>query len=78
MGFSATENGSRKILSPKYAVSDVPISIAGSYFGGSHPGLCMFVFVDGHVQAVSEAAAVEVLTAIATRDGGETLDSNAF
>ena len=38
----------------------------------------MFVFVDGHVQPVSNTAGVDVLTALATRAGGETVDASAF
>ncbi|MFM7244752.1 MAG: DUF1559 domain-containing protein, partial [Planctomycetaceae bacterium] len=78
MGFSAPENGGRKLLPPVYGAGDVPISVAGSYFGGPHVNLTMFMFVDGHVQPVANTAAVEVLTALATRNGGETLDTNSL
>jgi prepilin-type N-terminal cleavage/methylation domain-containing protein len=78
MGYSVPESGNRKLLAPTYTVSDVPISIPGSYFGGPHPETTLFVFVDGHVQPVSNAAANEVLTAIATRSGEESVDTNGL
>ena len=78
MGFSVPENGSRKLLAPTYVFGEVPISVPGSYFGGPHTDLTMFVFVDGHVQSVATSAAIEVLTALATRDGGEAIDINGL
>lgn len=33
---------------------------------------------DGHVQSVATSAAIEVLTALATRDGGEAVDINGL
>ncbi|MGI9177381.1 MAG: DUF1559 domain-containing protein [Pirellulales bacterium] len=78
MGYSTPENGTRKLLAPAYVVSEVPISIPGSYFGGPHTDLTMFSFVDGHVQAVSNLVAVEVLTALATRAGEEAVDANGL
>ena len=78
MGYSTPENGNRKLLAPTHPVSEVPIANAGSYFGGPHTELTMFAFVDGHVQAVSNMVAVEVLTAIATRAGDEVVDSNGL
>ena len=55
---------------------EVPISVAGSYFGGPHSGITIFGFVDGHVQPLSNATAIEVLTALATRNGGESVDAS--
>ena len=78
MGYDPLQKGTRKLLAPAYLVSEVPISIAGSYFGGPHTELTMLSFVDGHVQAVSNLVAVEVLTAIATRAGDEVVDSNGL
>ena len=78
MGYSTPEKGNRKLLAPTHPVSEVPIANAGSYFGGPHTELTMFAFVDGHVQAVSNMVAVEVLTAIATRAGDEVVDSNGL
>jgi len=78
MGFSVPENGNRKLLTPTYGAGDVPISVAGSYFGGPHAGITMFVFVDGHVQVLSNVTAADVLTALATRNGGEAVDTNGL
>jgi prepilin-type N-terminal cleavage/methylation domain-containing protein len=78
MGFSVPENGSRKLLTPTYGAGEVPISVAGSYFGGPHSGITIFGFADGHVQPLSNAAAIEVLTALATRNGGEAVDTNGL
>ena len=72
----------RKLLEPRsftgFSVAEVPNGLPGHNFGGPHPGVTQFVFVDGHVQPISVSAAIEVLTALSTRAGGETLDSSAF
>ena len=45
-------------------------------FGGPHPGICMFVFCDGSVKGVKVDVDIAVLTALATRAGGETISGN--
>jgi prepilin-type N-terminal cleavage/methylation domain-containing protein/prepilin-type processing-associated H-X9-DG protein len=42
-------------------------------FGGPHPGVTMFAYLDGHVDAVSNDIAQEVLMAECTIAGGETV-----
>jgi prepilin-type N-terminal cleavage/methylation domain-containing protein/prepilin-type processing-associated H-X9-DG protein len=72
----------RKLLDPSaagtYSRIDLPNGSPGHNFGGPHSGTTMFVFVDGHVRPISNGASVEALTALATRAGGETVDSSAF
>lgn len=72
----------RRLLDPRssngYAISELPNNLPGHNFGGPHPVVTMFVFVDGHVQPISNAAAIEVLTALATRSGGEAVDTNSL
>jgi prepilin-type N-terminal cleavage/methylation domain-containing protein len=72
----------RKLLDPapggSYSLTELPNQTPGHNFGGPHSGVTLFVFVDGHVQPVSNTAGVDVLTALATRAGGETVDSSAF
>jgi prepilin-type processing-associated H-X9-DG protein len=43
-----------------------------------HPSNAMFLFADGSVRAVRTGIALSVLQALATRDGGEVIDSNSF
>jgi prepilin-type processing-associated H-X9-DG protein len=38
----------------------------------------MFLFADGSVRAVRTRIKLDVLQALATRDGGETIDPNDF
>jgi prepilin-type N-terminal cleavage/methylation domain-containing protein/prepilin-type processing-associated H-X9-DG protein len=45
-------------------------------FGGPHPGVTMFAFLDGHVEALSNDIAQESLMAQCTIAGGEVSKSN--
>jgi prepilin-type N-terminal cleavage/methylation domain-containing protein/prepilin-type processing-associated H-X9-DG protein len=40
-------------------------------FGGPHPGVVMFVYLDGHVAPVSDSIELETLKALSTIAGGE-------
>jgi prepilin-type N-terminal cleavage/methylation domain-containing protein/prepilin-type processing-associated H-X9-DG protein len=42
-------------------------------FGGPHPGVVMFVYLDGHVAPVSDSIDVDTLKALSTIAGGETV-----
>lgn len=44
-------------------------------FGSWHPGGCFFGMVDGSVQFVSENVELTLLFALASRDGGETVEN---
>ena len=72
----------RKLLDPGpaggYSLTDLPNQSPAHNFGGPHSGVTVFVFVDGHVRPISTTACVDVLTALATRAGGETVDSSGF
>ncbi len=48
------------------------------YFGSSHPGICQFLFGDGHVDAVSAEISQQVLGYLATKAGGEVLSDTAY
>jgi prepilin-type N-terminal cleavage/methylation domain-containing protein/prepilin-type processing-associated H-X9-DG protein len=45
-------------------------------FGGPHPGVTMFVYLDGHVDAMSNDVDQESLVALCTIAGGEVTKSN--
>jgi prepilin-type processing-associated H-X9-DG protein len=47
------------------------LALSNSSFGGPHPGVCQFALCDGSVRAISIATDLSVLTALATRGGGE-------
>jgi prepilin-type processing-associated H-X9-DG protein len=47
-------------------------------FSTPHTGNAMFLFADGSVRPVRTGIALSVLQALATRDGGEVIDSNSF
>ena len=70
----------RRLLDPvaSHSLSDLPNQSPGHNFGCPHSGVTMFVFVDGHVQPISTTASLEVLTGLATRAGGEFLNSSGF
>ena len=46
-------------------------------FRSDHPGGANFAFVDGSVRFVDETIEKAVYQALATRDGGETIDSRS-
>ncbi len=47
-------------------------------FFSPHPTVTMFLFADGTVRAISNTISVPTLQAIATRNGGEAINSNDF
>ncbi|MEW4453004.1 DUF1559 domain-containing protein [Bremerella sp. JC817] len=61
-------NGDRRPLLP---TNNQSVPLANSSFGGPHPGVTLFVFVDGSVQSLPLTTDIETLTAFATRAGGE-------
>ena len=48
------------------------------YFGGPHPGVCLFVFGDGHVNSLSVSINTMVLGYMATKDGAEVVGSDGI
>ncbi len=45
-------------------------------FGGPHPGVTMFAFLDGHVEAMSNDVEIETLKAMSSIAGGEVISKN--
>ena len=45
-------------------------------FGGPHPGVTLFAFLDGHVASIAADVDLETLMAMSTIAGGETVRSN--
>jgi len=48
-------------------------AVANRCFGGPHPGVCVFVMGDGSVRKLSLNININTLTALATRQNGETI-----
>ena len=48
------------------------------YFGGPHPGVCLFVFGDGHVVAISTSINTTVLGYLATKAHEEIVSDGEF
>ena len=67
LGISFRNSDHRPLLPP----NNQSIPFANNSFGGPHPGITNFVFVDGSVHGVSNTTDILVLTAIATRAGNE-------
>jgi prepilin-type N-terminal cleavage/methylation domain-containing protein/prepilin-type processing-associated H-X9-DG protein len=72
MGVSNVNGDRRPLLPP----NNQTIPFANTSFGGPHTGVTNFVFVDGSVKSVSNAASVETLTALVTRAGGEIVGND--
>jgi hypothetical protein len=47
-------------------------------FGSWHTGICQFAFGDGSVRAISVGIPVNVLSQLATRDGGEVVNLGLY
>jgi prepilin-type N-terminal cleavage/methylation domain-containing protein/prepilin-type processing-associated H-X9-DG protein len=77
--FSGVRNTHRRMMGqapdgtqrPLLPPNNQTIPNANNSFGGPHPGLTNFVFVDGSVRGVKNSAGIPTLTALATRAGGE-------
>ena len=48
------------------------------YFGSSHPGVCQFVFGDGHVTTLSVVISQQVLGYLATKAGDEVVSGTDY
>jgi len=73
MGVSNVNGDVRPLLPP----NNQNLPFANSSFGGPHPGVTNFAFVDGSVRTLRISTPVNVLTALVTRSGGEVV-SNDF
>ena len=47
-------------------------------FFSPHPGVVNFAFADGSVRGVKTSASLDVLIALASRNGGETIDPDGY
>jgi len=62
----------------KFNLGQGPTDVSGPWhckFGSDHPGICQFVFTDGHVSALSNTTDMLVLNRLAVRDDGESIDN---
>jgi prepilin-type N-terminal cleavage/methylation domain-containing protein/prepilin-type processing-associated H-X9-DG protein len=79
--FSGVRNTHRRMMGispngnqrPLLAEEVQSYALANSSFGGPHPGVCQFVWCDGSVRALPLTTDLNVLTAVATRAGGEVV-----
>jgi hypothetical protein len=60
----------RRILPPQ----DETTALANSSFGSHHPQICQFSFCDGSIRVLRINTDLNVLTALATRAGGEAVN----
>ena len=64
---------------PSFSLGQGPNDLSGPWhcrFGSYHPGICQFVFADGHVAAVNNSTDITVLQRLAVRDDGESVENN--
>ncbi len=69
-------NTAQRAAGPKYPLAqsvDDGSSNHASRFGGPHPGICLFAFVDGHVTAISNSIDGVNLGRLANRQDGEVI-----
>ena len=57
-----------------FGLADGPDDDDNQKFGGPHPGVVQFVFLDGHVAALSRSMDTETLQALSTIAGGELVE----
>jgi prepilin-type N-terminal cleavage/methylation domain-containing protein/prepilin-type processing-associated H-X9-DG protein len=72
MGVSEVNGDVRPLLPP----DNQNLPFANSSFGGPHPGVTNFAFVDGSVRGLRITTDVKTLTALATRAGGEVIGND--
>jgi prepilin-type N-terminal cleavage/methylation domain-containing protein/prepilin-type processing-associated H-X9-DG protein len=61
---------------PSFSLGQGPDDTSGPYhcrFGSWHPGVCQFVFADGHVQALSNSIDINTLVLLCVRNDGKVL-----
>jgi prepilin-type N-terminal cleavage/methylation domain-containing protein len=71
-------NYSRIAGLPKFNLGNGPFDLSGPWhckFGSDHPGICQFVFSDGHVGTMSNMTDMNTLNRLAVRDDGGVIDS---
>jgi prepilin-type N-terminal cleavage/methylation domain-containing protein/prepilin-type processing-associated H-X9-DG protein len=69
MGISDVNGDVRPLLPP----NNQNLPFANSSFGGPHPGVTNFAFVDGSIRALRISTNVNILTALVTRSKGEVV-----
>jgi len=70
-------NFSRIAGQPKFNLGQGPNDLSGPWhckFGSDHPGICQFLFADGHVAALSNLTDLTVLNKLAVRNDGQIVD----
>lgn len=70
-------NFSRIAGQPKFNLGLGPNDLSGPWhckFGSYHPGICQFVFTDGHIGALSNNTDLNVLNMLAVRNDGKVID----
>ena len=63
----------RDLVSVWHVLSTESFGASGDSFGSYHPGVCQFVYGDGHVKALSSTIDSELLGYLAVRDDGNIL-----
>lgn len=74
--FLAGDNRWAIMAGTKDGLANGPDDPSHDKFGGPHPGVTLFVFLDGHVDAVSNDITPENLMALSTIAGDEILKSD--
>src|SRR5262249_49474270 len=58
---------------PTWLLANDPTVAVNYQFGGWHPGICQFIFADGHVQVVKNSTPGPVLALLANRADGQVV-----
>ena len=72
-------NYSRIAGLPRFNLGQGPLDLDGPWhckFGSDHPGVCQFVFTDGHVATLNTSTDMVILNNLAVRDDGEVVANN--
>jgi prepilin-type N-terminal cleavage/methylation domain-containing protein/prepilin-type processing-associated H-X9-DG protein len=71
--FLAGDNINAILAGTEDGLADGPDDDEDAIFGGPHPGVVQFVFLDGHVEAISNDIEDKTLFGLSTIGGGEIL-----
>ena len=83
MGDNSIYNGDQRVTTNRFLGTAHPLALSPNApvnynFGSYHPGICQFVFADGHVQGLSTSTDTAVLDLLANRHDGQVIPNGGL
>lgn len=82
IGDNSIYNGDQRVTTNRWAGTGFPLALSPDdpvdyNFGSYHPGICQFVFADGHVQGLSTSVDTKTLDLFANRHDGRVISADS-